>query len=235
MPVSKRAPRRRAAAANFEEGFASWSHAVAQLIQMMPGAITDLIETLLHAEDEYEVQQAKGKGSGKKAKRKRMDEDDLFAHASVLSRALEELRYEVERNRKEAIAETEHLRQYLLEAGQRPGTNPKTFLLVLQQFAAAKLDIGEELRGLAEQILADFAGSSSADDAVSVQEAAAGLIDIANSLDGNPFAVHAAILECTQTLPAEERAKLAASVLAAGSRAPWAADQAAAAVSLHRA
>jgi hypothetical protein len=216
MPVSKSAPRRRTAAApaNSEEGFASWSDAVAQLIQMPPGAITTLIETLLRAEDEYEVPQGRGKRLGKKSKRKRMDEGDLFAHVSLLGQALEELRYEVERNRQEAIGQIEHLRQYLLEAGQTPGINPKTFLLVLQQFAMAKLDIGEELRGLAEQMLADLASSSRAGDAASIEEAANGLKDVADSLNGNPFAVHAEVSEFSQTLRADVRTKLVASVLA---------------------
>jgi len=215
MPVSKSAPRRRTAAVSTdaEEGFASWSHAIAQLIQKTPDGIISLIETLLHAEDEHEAQQGKGSSSGKKAKRKRMDDGDLFAHASLLSQALEELRYEVEHNRKEAIAHAERLRHYLFEAGQRPGVNPSMFLLVLKQFAAAKLDIGGELRGLAEQMLADLAGSFPANDAASIQEAAKGLIDVANSLNGNPFAIHAEVTEFTQTLTADVRAKLVACVL----------------------
>jgi hypothetical protein len=209
MPAPKPASRRRAPAAptNFE-GFASFSNAVAQLLQGTSGTITSLIESILQAEDEVEVPQGKGKG-----KSKRMSDSDLAAHASLLSQALEELRYEVENNRKDAIAQAEDLRQYLLEAGQRPGINPNTFLFVLQQFAVAKLDIGSELRGLAEQVLGNLAASAPADDAASIQEIAKGLKEVASALDGNPFAIHAEVSEFAQTLPPDLRAMLAASLL----------------------
>ena len=216
MPAPKPVSRRRApaASAKFDEGFASFSHAVAQLLRETPSSITGLIETLLQAEGEIEAPQGKGKSTGKKAKRKRMSDSDLAAHAGLLAQALEELRYEVERNRKDGIAQAEHLRQYLLEAGRRPGINPNTFLFVLQQFAVAKLDIGGELRGVAEQMLGDLAASAPADDAASIRELAKGFKEVANSLNGDPFAIHSGVSEFAQTLTADVRAALVASLMA---------------------
>jgi hypothetical protein len=161
MPAAKSVSRRRPAVdpADFDDGFAGLSHAIAHLLGKTPDAIIGLIEILLQADDEHQAPRRKSKGAGKNANRKRMSEADLFAHGLLLSQALQELRYDVERNRKEAIAQTEYLRQYLLEAGQRPGINPNMFLFVLQRFAAAKVDAGDELRALAEQVLANLAGS----------------------------------------------------------------------------
>ena len=143
-----------------------------------------------------------------------MSESDLFEHASLLAQALEELRYEVERNRKDAIAQAEYLRQYLLEAGQRPGIDANTFLFVLQQFAVAKLDIGDELRGQAEQVLGNLAVSPPADDAASIEELAKGFKEVANSLNGDPFAIHTEVSEFAQTMPGDVRAMLAGALLA---------------------
>ena len=83
MPAPKPVSRRRApaASAKFDEGFASFSLAVAQLLRETPSSITGLIDTLLQAEDEIEAPQGKGKSTGKKAKRKRMSDSDLAAHA----------------------------------------------------------------------------------------------------------------------------------------------------------
>jgi hypothetical protein len=216
MPAPKPVSRRRAPAvsANFDEGFASFSLAVAQVLRETPSSITGLIETLLLAEDEIEAPQGKGKSTGKRAKRKRMSDSDLAAHAGLLAQALEELRYEVERNRKDGIAQAEHLRQYLLEAGRRPGINPNTFLFVLQQFAVAKLDIGGELRGVAERMLGNLAASAPADDAASIQELAKGFKEVANSLNGDPFAIHGEVSEFALSLTADVRAALVASLLA---------------------
>ena len=216
MPAPKPPSRRRAPAAptNFDESFASFSDVVAQLLQDAPSSITGLIDTLLQAEDEIEAPRGKGKSTGKKAKRKRMSDSDLAAHAGLLAQALEELRYEVERNRKDGIAQAEELRQYLLEAGRRPGINPNTFLFVLQQFGVAKLDIGGELRAMAEQMLESLAASAPADDAASIQELAHGFKEVADSLNGDPFAIHSGISEFTQTLTADARATLVASLTA---------------------
>jgi hypothetical protein len=213
MPVSKSVSRRRAPAIDFDEDFARWSDVLAQLIQQTPDSITDLIEDILYAANERKTRQGKGKGQGKNSKSSQMSDGDIFAHASLLSQALQELRYEVENNRKEALAEAGHLREYLLKAGQTPGINPEAFLLVLKQFAAAKLDVGEELRDLAKGMIAKC-GDSAAADAASIQEAANGLIDVAKSLNGSPFAIHAEIAEFAQTLTADMRAMLVAIVLA---------------------
>ncbi len=216
MSESKRVSRRRPAAAstNSDEGFADWSNAIAQLVQNLPVAIFNLIETLLRAEDEHEAPQGKGNGAGKKAKRKRLSDDDLFAFGGLLKQALEELRYEVESNRKDAIALMERLRQHLLEAGQRPDVNLKTFFFVLQQFAVAKLDIGGELRALAEQLLGNWAESSSAGDEPTIEELTKDLKKLAGAMKGNPFAIHAEVFEFTLALPADVRAALVTSVLA---------------------
>jgi hypothetical protein len=212
MPASKPVSSRRvtAASSNSGEDFADLSHIISQLMQEAPDTITSLIEMLLHASDGHEAPQGKGKGLSKKTKRKEMGGGAL---GRLLSQALEEVRYDVERNRKDAIAYLADLRQYLLDAGKRPDIDPDAFFFVLQQFAAAKVDIGDGLRDLGEQILEERAVISSADEAPSFLEVAKELKGIAKALNDDPFAIHRELFEFAQTLPADARAMLAATVL----------------------
>ncbi len=211
-PRSKSRNRAPAASADFAEGFAALSHAIAQQLQKTPDAIPELIEILLQAEREPEA--PRGKGAGKNAKRARLSEEDVFMYAHLLVHALEELRYEVDRSRQDAMAQVESLRRYLLEAGRRPGVNANMFLLILQQFGAAKLDIGPELRGLAEHVLGNLAAEAPADAAASALEVAKELKEVAQALGGDPFAIHSQIFDFTQTLPVDVRAMFAITLMA---------------------
>ena len=213
-PKSKSRGRVAAASADFAEDFAALSHTIAQQLQKTPDAIPELIEILLQAESEPEAPRGKGKGAGKNAKRRRMSEEDVLMYAHLLVHALEELRYGGDRSRKEVIAQAESLRQYLLEAGRRPGVNANMFLLVLQQFGAAKLDIGPELRGMAEHVLGNLAAEAPADAAAAALEVAKELKEVAQALGGDPFDIHSKIFDFTQTLPVDVRAMFAITVMA---------------------
>jgi hypothetical protein len=216
-PAPKSKPRRRATETSDNFGdffdFAALSQALAQQVSREQGGIPGLIDIILRAESGQEAPRAKGKGAGKNAKHKRMSEEDVLMYANLLEQALEELRYEVDRDRKDAIAQMESLRQYLLEAGQRPGVEPDLFLLVLQQFTIAKLDIGDELRGLAEQILGNLGLEAPADDAASALEVANEFKEVAKALGGDPFAIHGEIFDFTQSLTPDVRAMFAATLL----------------------
>ena len=210
MPAVKPISRRRNAAADLEDaGFAGFSHAIAQLLRSTPGTIVDIIEELLTVNTSLKTP----KGRGKKAKPKQMSAEDTEAHAHLLAQALEELRYEVDRNKKDAITQVQQLREYLLEAGQRPDIDPEGFLLVLQQFGVAKLDIGDELRDLAQHLLESMGDSIPDDEQPSMEEFAKGFSEIAKTLKDDPFAIHGMISEFTQTMPVELRSMLIATVL----------------------
>jgi hypothetical protein len=214
MPKSKRVSRGRSTGGSgLDEDFASAFGAISQLLRT-PDAVMGLIEILLQAESGGQIAGGRRKGAGKKAKRAQTGDEEMFVYGGLLTHGLEELRYGVESGRKGAADEVERLRQYLVEAGRRPGLDPHMFLFVLQQFAVAKVDIGEELRSLAEQAVADAAGNNPVDPATAVAEVAEQLRELAEALDGDPFAIHAQMSEFTQTLPVDVRAMIAAAVVA---------------------
>ncbi len=76
MPAAKSVSRRRPAAApaDFDDGFAGLSHAIAHLLGKTPEAVIGLIEILLQAEDEHQTPRGKSKGASKNANRKRMSD-----------------------------------------------------------------------------------------------------------------------------------------------------------------
>jgi hypothetical protein len=210
MPAVKPISRRRKPAADFEDvDFASFSHAIAQLLRNTPGTIVEIIEELLTANTSLKTP----KGRSKKASRKQRSGEDMEAHAHLLAQALEELRYEVDRNKKDAIIQVQQLREYLLEAGQRPDIDPEGFLLVLQQFAVAKLEIGDELRDLAQHHLEVMGDGIPGDEQFSMEEFEKDFAEIAKTLKGDPFAIHGMINEFIQTMPVELRSMLVATVL----------------------
>ena len=89
----------------------------------------------------------------KEGAKKHPDDDIISAFGFLLGHALEQVRYAVDRDSPDGIALAHDLRQTLLSAGANGRISPPVMLLVLHLFAAAKLEMGDELRDLMQQMM----------------------------------------------------------------------------------
>ena len=90
-----------------------------------------------------------------------------------------------------------------------PGLNgrisPPFLLLVLHQFAAAKLEMGDPLRDLMQRLMDEDIESRAK---VAAGEGSDHLARVAEDLDGDPFAIHAYLDEHAEAVPKESRADI---------------------------
>ena len=78
-------------------------------------------------------------------------------------------------------------------------------LLVLHQFAAAKLEMGDPLRDLMQHLMDEDTESRAK---IAAGEGSDHLARVAEELDGNPFAIHAYLDEHAEAVPKELRADI---------------------------
>ena len=139
----------------------------------------------------------------KEGARKRPNENLIGGYSFLLAHGLEQLRYAVERNEASAIALVGRLRQQLTSDGDAGRIAPPILLLILKQFASAKLDIGDGLRELMQHLMENDAKAPAA------SERGAGegyFARLAEDLGHDPFAIHACLDESAETMPEETRA-----------------------------
>ena len=138
----------------------------------------------------------------------------LFGHA------LEALRLDIELGYKTASDTVESVRRRLITAGQPGASDPSTFLSLVQCFGVAKLDLGEELRGVVEHLLEEV-GEANAGDSNSADPADLfGFVaDLAKQANGDAFALFSGLAETSQAVPDEHRAVMAAALLFSGEAA----------------
>src|SRR6266446_5632442 len=106
----------------------------------------------------------------KEGTKKRPDDDVIAAYGFLLTYGLEQLR------------------SALLHAGLNRRISPPLLLLVLHQFAAAKLEMGDPLRDLMQRLMDEDVESRAK---VAAGEGSDHLARVAEELDGKPFAIHA--------------------------------------------
>lgn len=138
----------------------------------------------------------------------------------LFSHVLETLRFDIESGYKTASDLAESVRMRLVTASKTGASDPSTLLFLVQCFGTAKLDLGEELRGVVEHLL-EAVGEAHADDFNPVDTAdlfglVAGLVKQA---DGDPFALHTFLAESSEGVPDEHRAVMAAALLFSGEAA----------------
>jgi hypothetical protein len=138
----------------------------------------------------------------------------------LFSHVLETLRFDIESGYKTASDLAESVRMRLVTASKTGGSDPSTLLFLVQCFGTAKLDLGEELRGVVEHLF-EAVGEAHADDFNPADSAdlfglVAGLVKQA---DGDPFALHAFLAESSEGVPDEHRAVMAAALLFSGEAA----------------
>src|SRR3954465_4090474 len=110
------------------------SEAVTRALEAQPEAALDLLDMLL-AE------------AGKKRRNERL----VTAYGYMLGQTLEYARYAIEGGFEHAAELVDAVRQRLLAAGKQGRAEPALLLMVLREFASAKLDPGPELRALMEK------------------------------------------------------------------------------------
>ena len=141
----------------------------------------------------------------KEGKKKRPNDKMIGGYAFLLAHGLEMLRYAVDREDAETMSLVDRLRQHLVETGKSGRMAPPVLLLVLHQFATAKLDIGDDLRDLMQWLMEN---DSDARAAVDRGEAADHFSRIAEQFDGDPFAIHTYLDDTVQSMPEDGRAAL---------------------------
>ena len=141
----------------------------------------------------------------KEGTKKRPDDDVIAAYGFLLTYRLEQLRFAVEREDTIAIKLAEILRTKLLDAGHNGRISPPLLLLVLHQFAAAKMEMGDPLRNLMQRLMNEDIESHAK---VAAGEGSDHLARVAEELDGNTFAIHAYLDEHIEAMPEELRADI---------------------------
>lgn len=128
----------------------------------------------------------------------------------MIGAALDVLRMMDESRHPTAAGVVEELRSRLVAAARSGDLDPGLLMLIGRQFASAKLDIGDELRGLMVELAG---GEAHADPEATPEQLQAHYRGLAASLDQDPFAIHAELAESAQNFPEEQRIGLIASVV----------------------
>lgn len=164
----------------------------------LPRALKPLEEYPEHVLDLVEL-------LAKEGLKKRPNEALIAAYAFILARSLDMLRYAVERGDPVIVALVEHLRMLLLEAESQGRITPAVLMIVLHQFASAKLDAGDDLRELMHHLMEQ---DGEAQAAVARGEARDHFAQIAAESENDPFAIHTCLDESMETLPEAMQAGL---------------------------
>jgi hypothetical protein len=146
----------------------------------------------------------------KEGLKKRPSDELISAYAFILGHSLEMLRYAVEREDAGIANLVNRLRGSLLEAVQQGRISPAILMLILHQFASAKLDVGDALR---EQLSRLMQQDDEAHAAVGRGEGRDYFAQIAADMENDPFAIHAYLDESMEALPQEMRAGLVMATL----------------------
>jgi hypothetical protein len=145
------------------------------------------------------------------ARKKRPNGQLINAFALMLGEALVVLRYGVERDRRGAVEEVAAVRSLVQELAAGGKLEADALLLVLRQFAGAKLEVGEALQAAMAEAMEGHAGAVPVDPA--------GLDRLLDELfrqcGGDIFALQTEMSEQAAALPDEGRAMMAAAMLAA--------------------
>lgn len=141
----------------------------------------------------------------KEGKKRRPSDKLIGGYAFLLAHGLEMLRYAVDREDAATMALVDRLRRHLIEAGEKGRTTPPVLLLVLHQFASAKLEMGDDLRSLMQRLMENDGATRAA---VKGGAAADHFARMAEQFGGDPFAIHACLDETIEAMPEDARAEL---------------------------
>ena len=138
----------------------------------------------------------------------------------LFSQSLETLRFDIESGYRTASELAESVRKRLVTASQTGASDPSTLLFLVQCFGAAKLDLGEELRGVVEHLLEEVGEANAGDfNLVDPADLFSFVADLVKRADGDPFALHSFLAESSEGVPDEHRAVMATALLFSGEAA----------------
>jgi len=173
---------------------------VGDALAATPGAVLDVLDLI-----------------AKEARKKKPNHGVVEAYGFMLGQALETLRYGVERNYPDAMAAVAAVRAKVRALALDGKLDPNTLLLVLRQFASAKLDLGDDLRAMMSDMIDG--------DAVSALpgnfDIGPVLAEMAEACDGDMFAFQAHMAEQASAFPDGQRAGIVAALLAAPDSSLW--------------
>jgi hypothetical protein len=170
------------------------SRSASKFLELQPQAVLDLLEMVI-AE------------SGKK----RRNEKTVTAYAYMIGQALEFTRYGIEAGHTNAAELAESVRKRLLALGEGGQVEPALLLLILSQFATAKLNPGPELRELMEHLAEKIAPEIAKSEGVGALEQHFG--ELTRDVDGDPFLLYAHIGEMSEAFPEDHRAAMGSMML----------------------
>ena len=146
----------------------------------------------------------------KESTRKKPDDLLIAAYGMMLGQGLEVLRYGVDRVYPEAAAAIAAIKAEVRTLVQAGRLEPAILLLVLQQFASARLPLDDGLQALLNEAM-----ESAPPSAAAAADIGDFLIDLARHLDGDAFAIHGQLAEQAAVVPEPHRAAMAAALLEA--------------------
>ncbi len=150
---------------------------------------------------------------GREARRRRPDAHLVAALAFMCGQALETLRYGVERQDPDASAMLDAVRGRLVREARSDKADPAVLMLLTKQFAVAKLDIGEELRGAMGDML-DEQSDEAAEAGAGDLDMERHLVELARELGDDAFAIHGELSETASSFPVDHRLAMASFMLA---------------------
>ncbi len=172
------------------------SEAVSRFLETQPEAALDLLDMLLA-----------------EARKKRRSEELVAAYGTMFGQALEFIRYAVEGGSTQAADLVEAVRQRLLAVGKDGKAEAALVLMVLREFASAKLDPGPELRELMERLADEMAANAPVPGGLEVLDTY--LEDLTREVGGDPFELYAQVREMADAFPDNQRAAMGAWLLQA--------------------
>jgi hypothetical protein len=148
------------------------------------------------------------------AKRKKSNKSLADSFAFLFGQSLGTLRFDIESGYRTASELAESIRKRLVNEIKTEASDPSTLLSLVQCFGAAKLDLGEELRGVAPHLL-EQGGEANADDSrpIELDDLFGFVADLVKQADGDPFELHSVLVESSEGVPDEYRGVMATTFL----------------------
>jgi hypothetical protein len=170
------------------------SQLVSQFLESQPEAVLDLLGMLVG-----------------EAETKRPNEKLVTAYVFMFGQALEYVRYAVEGGRAEAAKLVDSVREQILEMGKAGQVEPALLLMILREFASAKLDPGSELRVIMDQAMEGLAASAPGPDGIEAFDSY--LEELALAVGGDAFDLFTQVQEMANAFPEDNRAGMTAWLL----------------------
>ena len=135
----------------------------------------------------------------------------------LFGQSLEALRFDIESGYRTASELAECARNRLITASKAGAVGPSNLLFLIQCFGSAKLDLGQDLRGVVERLLEEV-GDSNADNfnPADTADLFGFVADLVKQTGGDPFALHSVLGESSEGMPDEYRGVLAMTFLFSG-------------------